>query len=60
MDGYIDIKNISGQVIMTALITDGAHFYHSLMNRKDITLSFENRERIVLPYVSYIDHNGEK
>lgn len=60
MDGYIDIKNISGQVIMTALITDGAHFYHSLMNRKDITLSFENGERIVLPYGSYIEYNGEK
>ncbi len=56
----IDIKDISGKILKSVLITDTCKSVDILMDLCFIDLSWEDSELIELPIGAFIEHNGKR
>ena len=56
----IDIKDISGKILLSVLITESCEHVEELMQSDHIVLSWNSDKSDILPMGAYIEYGGEK
>lgn len=56
----IDIKDISGKILLSVLITESCEHVEELMQSDHIVLSWDSDKSDILPLGAYIEYGGEK
>ena len=60
MDASVNIKNLNGQTVATALITESAVSHEELMTADYVQLSWNSATGDTLPAGAYVEHEGER